>query len=50
VTGTWEANGGVLRVGWFREAGKPPTAKLKAETRRMGAILGRPLTLEVAIG
>lgn len=50
VTGTWAVNGGVLRVAWFREAGKPPAAKLKAETRRMGVILGRPLTLEVAIG
>jgi hypothetical protein len=48
VTGTWEADGGTLRVAWFREAGRPPAAKLKAETKRMAGIMGRALTLEVA--
>ena len=48
VTGTWEADGGTLRVAWFREAGTQPTAKLRAETKRMEGIVGRAFTLEVA--
>ena len=47
VTGTWAADAGTLRVAWFREAGKPPATKLKTETKRMAAIVGRPLALEV---
>jgi winged helix DNA-binding protein len=50
VTGTWAADGGSLRVAWFREAGKPPATKLKAETKRLGGILGRELSLVVEVG
>ena len=50
VTGTWEADGGSLRVAWFREAGRPPAAKLKAETKRIAGILGRELSLTTTVG
>lgn len=50
VTGTWETDRGTLRVAWFREAGRPPVAKLKTETKRMAGILGRAQALEVATG
>jgi winged helix DNA-binding protein len=48
VTGTWETDGDRLRVAWFHQAGRPPAAKLNAETKRMAGIMDRPLTLEVA--
>jgi hypothetical protein len=50
VTGTWEADGGTLRVAWFREAGKPPMTKLKAESKRVSGILDRDLAIEVVTG
>ena len=48
VTGTWEADGGTLRVAWFAEAGKPPKTRLEPEARRLSRILARDLRLEVA--
>jgi hypothetical protein len=50
VSGTWEQDGGTVRVAWFGEAGAPPRAKLAAEVKRLGRIADRPLRLEVAAG
>jgi hypothetical protein len=50
VTGTWEADGRTLRVSWFREVGRAPTAKLKAETKRMARVLDRDLSLAIETG
>ena len=45
VSGTWDVDGEDLRVGWFREAGKPPNRRLETEVRRLGATLDRRLEL-----
>jgi hypothetical protein len=50
VSGTWELDGDRLAVMWFAEAGRPPTRQLAAEAERLGPILARRLTLDVAIG
>jgi hypothetical protein len=50
VSGTWEQDGGTVRVAWFREAGAPPRPKLAAEVKRLGRILDRSLALAVATG
>lgn len=47
VTGTWQEDGGTVRVAWFREAGRPPAGKLRAEVRRLAVILDRDLGLEL---
>jgi len=49
VRGTWEVDGDRLRVGWFKESGTPPRAKLAAEIERMSVILERDLRPEVRI-
>ncbi len=43
VSGTWELEGDLLRVAWFREAGKPPRKALEAEVARLSSILDRGL-------
>jgi hypothetical protein len=43
VCGTWELDDEHLRVAWFREAGRPPRAVLRAEVERLSSILGRGL-------
>lgn len=48
VTGTWQPDGETLRVTWFREAGRPPSRALTAEARRVGATIGRELTIGMA--
>ena len=40
VRGTWELDGQVVRVAWFREAGRPPRKALEAEVARLSSILG----------
>lgn len=47
VAGTWDIEGDVLRVGWFREGSAPPRAALEREAKRLGSILDRSLRLEV---
>jgi hypothetical protein len=50
VSGTWEQDGGTVRVAWFREAGAPARTKLATEVRRLGRIVDRALRLEVETG
>ena len=47
VTATWDVDRDTVRVAWFREAGKPPMTKLKAEVKGLSAIFDRDLGLEV---
>jgi hypothetical protein len=48
VSGTWETADDRVSVAWFAEAGRVPRRALAAEVERLGTILGRTLTLEVA--
>lgn len=45
VRGTWELTGPTARVSWFRESGPPPLPELRAEARRLSAIVDRDLDL-----
>lgn len=47
VTGTWELDGDVVRIGPFSDAGSPARRAVEAEVRRLGTILGRGLGLEI---
>jgi winged helix DNA-binding protein len=47
VSGTWEQDGHVVRVAWFREAGPAPRRELKAEVARLSRIAGRDLGVEI---
>jgi hypothetical protein len=47
VAGTWAMGSGAITIDWFSESGVPPRAKLAAEVRRLGRILGRDLTSTV---
>lgn len=49
VKGTWEVDGDDLRVGWFKEAGKPPRTRIDDEVRRLSTILGRSLRSEIVL-
>jgi hypothetical protein len=46
VRGTWELDGGRLRVEWFRESGVVRRAALRAEAERLSTIIGRALRVE----
>ena len=46
VRGTWEFDGDVTRIGWFRESGRIPRAALRAEADRLSTITGRALRIE----
>jgi hypothetical protein len=48
VSGTWDQDGKAVRLTWFREAGPPPRAELKAEVKRVSRIAGRALKLEIS--
>jgi winged helix DNA-binding protein len=48
VRGTWELRGSEVRIGWFRETGRPPREIVDAEVLRLSSILGRDL--HAAIG
>lgn len=50
VKGTWELEGDHVRIGWFKEAGKPPRALLEAEVERLASILGHDLRTKVGLG
>ena len=49
VCGTWEVDGGLIRVGWFGEAGTVPRRAIGSEAERLSSILGRDLRVEVAV-
>jgi hypothetical protein len=49
VRGTWELDGDEARIGWFKEAGRPPRGALKAEVGRLAAILERELDSVVGV-
>jgi hypothetical protein len=48
VAGTWALKGEEVAVGWFGEAGTVPRERLEREVARLGGILGRALSLELA--
>jgi DNA glycosylase AlkZ-like len=48
VIGTWELDGSTVRIGTFAGGRKPAKQALTSEARRMAALLGRELTLDVA--
>ena len=49
VRGTWELEGDLVRVAWFREAGRVPRKTLSGEVGRLSSVLGRELGSEVAL-
>lgn len=49
VHGTWALSGERVVVAWFKEAGAVPRTALQAEAKRLSAILGRELRLEVSL-
>lgn len=49
MKGTWELDGDQVRVGWFKEAGKPPRSQITAEVERLSSILDRDLRSEVSL-
>ena len=48
VAGTWTLKGDDVAVGWFSGAGAMPRERLEREVARLGEVLGRELSLEVA--
>ena len=50
VCGTWELDGGDVRITWFSEAGRLPRSALDAEVARLSAILDRSLRAQIARG
>ena len=48
IRGTWGIDGNRLHVEWFKEAGTVQLAALRAEAKRLSAIVDRELRLEVA--
>ena len=50
VAGTWEFGSAGVQVMWFGEAGRPPQRALKAETKRLADIAGRPFELIINVG
>jgi hypothetical protein len=49
VKGTWQLDGDLVRVGWFKEAGRPPRSHLAAEVARLSSILDRELRSEISL-
>ena len=48
VCGTWQLDGDLARVAWFRGAGRMPRHALQAEVGRLSSILDRDLDLAIA--
>jgi hypothetical protein len=48
VSGTWTIDDHVVRVDWFREAGRPPTKLLKEEVARLASVSGATLSAAVS--
>jgi hypothetical protein len=49
VRGTWSMDADRVAIEWFSESGKPPRAELETEVRRLGALVGRSLTVGLAV-
>ena len=49
VRGTWQADGDVARVEWFRESGKVPLKALRSEAGRIGELLNLTLRVETVL-
>ncbi len=49
VGGTWELRNPIVQVSWFAEAGPPPRRPLRAEVKRISALLGQDLDLRVSV-
>jgi hypothetical protein len=48
VGGTLELDRDVVKIAWFSELTMPPRARIEAEVERVAAIVGRPLSAQVA--
>jgi hypothetical protein len=49
VSGTWELDGGHVRIAWFPEAGRLPRKALSAEVSRLAGILDRDLAPAIVL-
>jgi hypothetical protein len=49
VRGTWGVDGDDLRVGWFKEMGKPPRTRIDEEVERLSTVLGRTLRSRIVL-
>jgi hypothetical protein len=49
VCGTWERDGGEVRVAWFSEAGRPPRKALAAEAARLSSMIDRDLRVVIGL-
>ncbi len=49
VCGTWELDADRVKVGWFREAGRPPRKELEEEVARLASILDRGLGAAIGL-
>jgi len=49
VKGTWQIDGDQARVAWFKEAGRPPRARLATEVERLSATLDRDLGVQIGL-
>jgi Winged helix DNA-binding domain len=50
VCGTWELDGTVVRIGWFKEAGRVPRTAIGDEVDRLSDIIGTDLSANVVTG
>jgi hypothetical protein len=48
VSGTWELDGDMVQIAWFKEAGKLPGKAVQAEVMRLSSILGRELSPKIS--
>jgi hypothetical protein len=49
VAATWTIDRGVLAVSWFAEAERPSRAEFEDEVERLSGLLGRDLTMTIAV-
>ena len=50
VSGTWELDGTVARIAWFKEAGRVPRTAIGDEVDRLSSIIGTDLSADVVTG
>jgi Winged helix DNA-binding domain len=50
VRGTWEVDGDVARIAWFKEAGRVPRTAIGDEVDRLSGIIGTDLSADVVTG
>lgn len=48
VRGTWELDGDIVRIAWFKEGGRLPRNAVETEVARLSAILGRDLRASIS--